>query len=184
MPDRHVGDNEQMYRKLMVPDHWLPQLFEHAKNCGIGLFASVFSVRALEEILKYDVVYIKFASRGSTSLEDETYAVMTGACPEDIEIIASADIHDYGYFAMNKVLYCPEGHPPYITEFDFQVFDSHPFYGFSDHTPGIRTPMAFIRAGAKMIEKHIKIKGDNDCVDEAFSAEPDTMRILCTLAHR
>ena len=180
MPDRHEGDNDAMYRKLMVPDEWLPTLFDCAKwNC-IGLFASVFSVRAVHELLKYDVPYIKLASPDSTPLPLETVDAIIDAVPADVEIIASGR-HGLDFSFLPKALYCPLGHPPTITEVDFSEFRRHNFWGFSDHTPGVRTPLAFIRAGAEMIEKHLKL--DDDCVDAAFSADPQTMKLLCRLAH-
>ncbi len=177
MPDRFEGDNEAMYRKLTVPDEWLPRMFEMAANCNVGLFASVFSARAAKEILQYDVPYIKIASPDSIVLVEETYDEIVACVPPDVEIIWSGR-HSLG----SKTLYCPLGHPPVITWDDFSEFRRSNYWGFSDHTPGIRTPLAFIRAGAQMVEKHFKLTGDNDCIDAAFSADSATMRLLCRLA--
>lgn len=184
MPDCHICSLEHprspegMYRKLMVPDAWLPELFRTAKMQGIGLFASVFSVRAVHELLKYDVPYIKIASPDSTRLAREVYVGIAKSVPPDVGIIVS----DSGTAVMSSdyQLYCPRGHPPIITADDLRLFSQRNYYGFSDHTPGLRTPLAFIRAGAKMIEKHLKL--DDDCVDAAFSADPQTMKLLCKLA--
>ncbi len=177
MPD--YKENKEMYEKLSVPDDWLPDLFNTAKDCSIGLFASVFSVRAVKEILKYDVPYVKLASPESTLLAPETYDAILDVVPPDVEIIWSGREQLPG----RKVLYCPEGHPPTITWGDFSEFRTGNYFGLSDHTPGIRTPLAFIRAGAEMIEKHFKLEGDDDCVDAAFSADSETMKLLCKLAH-
>lgn len=193
MPDLHEGDNEAMYHKLMVPDVWLPELFRVAKGHGIGLFASVFSVRAVRELLKYDVPYIKLASPKSTRLSQEVYEQIIEAVPAKVGLIASADAGDFDQmsYGFPRMLYCPEGHPPELNESHFREFakrkpggswlhSGRAYYGFSDHTPDISTPLAFIRAGAKMIEKHLKL--DDDCVDAAFSADPETMKLLCRLA--
>ena len=72
-------------------------------------------------------------------------------------------------------LYCPPGHPQAITDDDFLI----PYNGFSDHTPDLMAPLAFAQAGARMIEKHLKL--DDNCVDAAFSATPQTMAALCRL---
>ena len=180
MPDRHGGDNEKMYRKLMVPDDWLPELFLVAKEKAIGLFASVFSVRAVHELLKYDVPYIKIASPDSTRLSYEVYSGVFESVPPDVGIITSDS--GVGLVSSDRQLYCPRGHPPTITASDLKLFSQRNYYGFSDHTPGIRAPLAFIRAGAKMIEKHLKL--DDDCVDAAFSADYETMKLLCKLARK
>ncbi len=180
MPDRHEGNNEEMYRELMVHDDWLPLLFEIAMDCCVGLFASVFSARAAKEILQYDVEYIKLASPDSTKLSNQTYDAIVDVVPPDVGIIWSGR---GGTADHRKRLYCPEGHPPDITWKHFSDFRTGNFWGFSDHTPVVHTPMAFVRAGAKMIEKHFKLEGDNACVDHLFSADPTTMQLLCRLAH-
>ncbi len=178
MPDRHVGDNDRMYRELMVPESWLPRLFAQAKKLKVGLFASVFSLRALEEILKYDVPYVKIASPLSTRLDSSVYDAIQARTPVEVELIWSG----VGpYASPGKTLYCPEGHPAVITKRHFSEFRRGSYFGLSDHTTGIAVPLAFIRAGAEMIEKHLKLAGDDDCVDAAFSADPDTMGTLCTL---
>ncbi len=183
MPDRDTGGNRAMYEKLQVPKSWLPQMFDYARGDGVGLFASVFSVRAVRELLQYDVPYIKIASPESTGLDYKVIRDIVAEVPDDVQVIYSSrtQLHQ-------KTLYCPFGHPPTITHKDFKAFREGNFYGFSDHTPGIRTPLAFIRAGARMIEKHFKLeydalKNDNPSVDAAFSADPFTMKTLCRLAH-
>ncbi len=185
MPDRLEGDNEEMYRKHAVPDDWLPRMFSVAEACGVGLFASVFSIARAVEILNFDVEFVKLASPKSTRLPPDEYNGIIEILPPDVEALVSCDGEDWNEvgFGMPKVLYCPEGHPPEITGRDFMEFRGNSYYGFSDHTPGTRTPMAFIRAGAEMIEKHFKLEGDTCCIDAAFSIEPRKMKQLCRLAH-
>lgn len=179
MPDRYEGNNDVIYRRLMVPDHWLDPMFTFANKKHIGLFASVFSVRAVETLLKFDAPFIKIASPDSTPLDHETVREIIRLVPADVGIISSCSRAR----AIGNELYCPLGHPPTITQKDFRTFRRGNFYGFSDHTPGIHTPLAFIRAGARMIEKHLKLSSHHDCIDKAFSATPDTMKTLCKLAH-
>ncbi len=178
MPDRHEGDNETMYRRLMVPDEWLPDLFCAAHQAPVGLFASVFSVRAVETLLKFDAPYVKLASMDSTRLSKQTYIDIISAIGDRRDIVYSLD-HDgsqpHGLLPLGLPLFCP---PP------GKAVHTRPGrpHGFSDHTPGIDLPMRYIRRGAKMVEKHFKI--DDDCVDAVFSADPYTMYLLCKLAHR
>ncbi len=180
MPDRHEGDNEEMYRKLAVPPEWLPYLFSVAKHCCIGLFASVFSIEGARELLSYDIPYLKIASPDSTPVDSKVIRdIVLSVVPADVEVIQS---HRNLLEPRVKSLYCPLGHPPIISYDDLRIFRERNYFGFSDHTPGIRAPLAFIRAGAKMIEKHFKLQGDYECVDSAFSADPQTMALLCKLA--
>lgn len=186
MPDRHEGNNEEMYQRLAVPDEWLPTLFQCALDNTIRLFASVFSVRAAKEILKYDVSYIKIASPKSTRLSRDVLEEIIYLCPADVELIGSCDKDDEGYMACGKVLYCPEGHPPVLDGSHFADFRTNIYHGFSDHTPGLRAPLAFLRAARYredfMIEKHLKV--NDNCVDAAFSADCMTMKLLCRIAHK
>lgn len=186
MPDRYEGDNDAMYRKLAVPDEWLPDLFYTARRSGIGLFASVFSARAVHELLKYDTPYIKIASPESTRLSLEVYHAIARAVPTDRTLIVSGGARDWDQVTQltSFPMYCPPGHPPVICENDFRYFTlARPArrVGFSDHTPGYHTALKFISAGATMVEKHFKI--DDDCVDAAFSADYDTMRQLSRIAN-
>ena len=188
MPDRHEGNNDAMYRKLMVPDEWLPDLFAVAHRFEIGLFASVFSVRAVETLLKFDVPYIKIASPSSTLLADDTYRDIIAATPPCVGLIFSTSFFPWARNRareFDRILFCPYGHPPVITQDEVDYYYRHNFTGFSDHTPGIAAPLMFNRKRFGhdcMIEKHFKI--DDDCIDAAFSAGDETMALLCKLAHR
>ncbi len=185
MPDLSYLTSE-MYNKLAVPDGWLDFLFPYAKKIGIGLFASVFSVRAARALCEYDVPYIKIASPESTRLSMDIYRDIVSVVPADVHIIVSTGAGDYlqmrelAPYHEKSMMYCPPGHPPQITEKHLTEFCQRGYDGFSDHTAGIRTPLAFIRVGAEMVEKHLKL--DDDCVDAAFSADPATMKLLCRLA--
>ena len=185
MPDAEFEENYAMYKRLMVPDEWLGRIFRAAKGCHVPLFASVFSVRAVETLKKFDVPFFKLASPDSTKLSQKTYLdILAAAYPIDVIVSGPSRYKIEGYFGIKTLLYpmyCPPGHPPTITQEMLDYFENNGFYGFSDHTPGIQAPLAFLRRGAKMIEKHFKL--DDDCIDADFSADFDTMATLCRYAH-
>ncbi len=189
MPDAEVGShNWNMYEKLRVPSNWLPLMFECAKANSIGLIASVFSVRAAQEILEYDSPFVKIASMDSTPLSKETLTDIIYVVHKKRDLIYSlnADMSiPYGLGMPGSRLVCPPGHPPDSADVweNLRRFDPDHHYGLSDHTPGIEVPVRFIRRGAEMIEKHFKLWEDKDCIDAAFSADPRTMTTLCKLAH-
>ncbi len=189
MPDADVGSfNWNMYEKLYVHSDWLPDMFECAKANSIGLVASVFSVRAAQELLEYDTPFIKIASMDSTPLSKQTFVdIVNIVYPKrDLVYSLNADMSfPHGLATTGFQLVCPPGHPPSSAELweSLRRFDDERHYGFSDHTAGIETPLRFIRRGAKMIEKHFKLWEDKDCVDAAFSADPRGMTTLCKLAH-
>ncbi len=186
MPDADEGNNWEMYEKLYVHSDWLPMMFECAKSNSIGLVASAFSVRAAQELLEYDTPFIKIASMDSTPLSKDTFIDIVNIVYHRRDLVYSlnADMSfPHGLATTGFQLVCPPGHPQIELWETLRRFDPDYHYGLSDHTPGIETPLRFIRRGAKMIEKHFKLWGDNDCEDAAFSADPRTMTTLCRLAH-
>lgn len=181
MPDADRGDNWNMYERLQVPKSWFPSLFKIAGSHGIGLFASVFSVRAVNELRPFKPPFYKFASLESTRLPEKTYVDMAKAIGGEALILQSCEFDlGYGHF-----LYCPEGHPPPNIQEAINYYNPDFYYGVSDHTPDLAFPVGCLMAGARLIEKHFKghTFRDDDCVDAAFSADYLTMKTLCRIAH-
>ena len=180
-------ENAPTYARLAVPREWLHTLFDTASKCSIGLFASVFSSDGVSDLLEYSPPYFKLASPQSTWLPTVVYKEIVETVPAATPIIFSADERDVSRMLQAIVyranvdvsLYCPPGHPPSITDHDFEEFRDFGYDGLSDHTPDLQVPLAFAQAGADMIEKHLKL--DDNCVDAAFSASPDTMARLCEI---
>ncbi len=142
MPDFNA--NAVMYTDLCVPSAWLPTLFETALDCSIGLFASVFSVRAAKEILQYDVPYIKLASPESTPLPMEVYQEISDwTSSTTTRLIVSGSLVHAELPARYR-LFCPFGHPQRIGPHEKEEYQFEPLYnGFSDHTEGITDPLWF-----------------------------------------
>lgn len=170
----------ELYHRLAVPYNWLTSMFACAHDGNIGLFASVFDVELVPHLIPFQPDYWKLASPQSTWLPEVVYRDIVGLLPAK-DIIFSADSRDIDRMRKivpyGRAMYCPPGHPPYITDRDFEEFGD--YWGFSDHTPDLQAPLAFAAAGAKMIEKHLKL--DDSCVDAAFSADTLTMKRLCQL---
>ena len=178
-------ENEALYTRLAIPREWLSTLFDAANDCSIGLFASVFSADGVKDLLAYAPPYFKLASPQSTWLPTIIYKEIVAAVPADTAIIYSANGGDRERMLNiiqpheNLSLLCPPGHPPVVTDDDLYDFRFNDYNGVSDHSPGLRLPLAFAAAGATMIEKHLKL--DDNCVDAAFSANSHTMAALCEL---
>ena len=172
-----------LYRELAVPHAWLGPLFDCASSHSIRLFASVFSVDGLMELLPFSPHYFKFASPLSTWLPHWVYEGMAEAASEaHIPIIASTDENSrakvQGLYP-DFLFFCPPAHPYTVTDHDLCLFHQGDYNGFSDHSPSLGAPLAFAGVGAQFIEKHLKL--DDNCVDAAFSATPATMGKLCQI---
>lgn len=56
--------------------------------------------------------------------------------------------------------------------------------GLSNHTMGVRAPLAAIGLGACMIEKHFTLDRGDGGVNSQFSLEPSELQPLCTKAEQ
>jgi sialic acid synthase SpsE len=75
-----------------------------------------------------------------------------------------------------KYIFCISKYPTYpesINELPL-VFNNENYYGYSDHTHGIATPIIAISRGAKFIEKHFTLNKTSQVIrDHILSATPD-----------
>lgn len=186
----------QLYGRECLPDYddkanisispWFDEIVRYCnddyKPRRIKFIVSVFSWWGLTEALKHSLYAYKLASPQSTRLPRDTYRHLAQRIKEyHRTLYISTGLADYGLMAAltpDVLFYCPSGHPAILGDHDLWWF-AHGM-AFSDHTVGIQAPLAAIQAGATHIEKHFKL--DDNCVDAAFSLNPDQMKMLCDLA--
>ena len=189
MPD-DGGD----YERLAVPENWLNELFNHARDCAIPLYSSVFAVWAVNTLEHYGCEGYKIASPESTRLTEHRYRELMEAIYETGQrYMVSSGRADMKFMRSWPSRMCCFSARlvirPVITDEDMSymadlavsplINQVVTIVGFSDHTVGFHSTMAMIGAGAKVIEKHFKL--DDDCVDAAFSLNKDQMRRLCEI---
>jgi sialic acid synthase SpsE len=177
--------NKDGYEKYHVPETWLESMFNEARLADIKLFASVFAPWAVEALEPFAPFAYKIASPESTRLPDRTYHELAAAVRRtSAELFVSSGLADLGrmvWFNPDVLFYCKWGYPAELYNGDLQIM-RRLRGGFSDHSAGVEWPLAMIAAGATHIEKHFKL--DGDCVDAAFSLDPEQMKLLCDLAHQ
>jgi sialic acid synthase SpsE len=156
-----------------VPENvWLdPEIYteaaEYAYDKGLILSASVFDEKSLSFLLEDQPLFYKFAfSKKARQDWIERAHLHAGSYSQ---IFVSCDVMtDHLVPNYCKKLYCiPEYPVRYEIAFDelFPRFD-----GFSDHTMGIRQTKRAIEAGAKVIEKHVRLGRDHEiCPDARFA---------------
>jgi sialic acid synthase SpsE len=177
--------NNDDYEKYHVPEAWLENMFQEAGLAGVPLFASVFAPWAVEALEPFAPFAYKIASPESTRLPEQTYRELAAAIRRtSAKLFVSTGFAALAVMAARDpdvLFYCVAGYPAIIEERHLQLM-RRLRGGFSDHSAGVEWPLAMIAAGATHIEKHFKL--DDDCVDAAFSLDPEQMKLLCDLTHR
>lgn len=178
-----LGD-EYCDANFCVPQYWLQPLFSTAANAGIPLFASVFGVWAIAALRPFAPFAYKIASPESTRLPTKTYIEIAHAVHcEYAKLFCSTGLADMHWVSSELspqlLFYCKQGYPAKIGAPERRLIHDMRC-GFSDHSVGINSTLAMMKAGATHIEKHFKI--DDDCVDAKFSIGPAEMKELCDYA--
>ena len=178
-----------LYEEAMTPWSWHKELFEHAKELGIGAFSSPFDFSAVDFLEELNCPMYKIASMETGDVDLISYIASKGK-PMIISTGAStiSEIEQAVVAAerMRKnltLLVCTSAYPADASEAHVRRIPAlkEKFgvdVGLSDHTLGIGVSVAAIALGATVIEKHLTLKREDGGHDAAFSLEPDEFRLL------
>lgn len=185
----------ELYGSAYTPFEWFPKLFEAAKREKIIAFSSVFdesSVELLErigtpayKIASFEVIdtpLIEMVSRTNKPL-----IISTGLARNSDVLNAATAAGDMACF-----LHCTSEYPGTVEHSDLgrierlrQLLGPTSLVGLSDHTPNPDlVPVAATALGVVMIEKHIKLIGDDDGEDAAFSLTVHGFKKMVTAVHQ
>ena len=160
---------------IELPREWAWQLKERSDEIGIDLFFSVFDFDAISVSADCGCASAKIAF----SLRDDI--CMINACRSFFNTTyVSGDTNTDFDKGVTKLYCIPEYPVKYLIDFEgiFPRFD-----GFSSHCLGIKQDLTAISAGAKIIEKHLRL--DNSICDGVpdgkFALRPKEFYSLCKL---
>jgi N-acetylneuraminate synthase len=163
--DKHRMD--YWNRTSFNEDQW-QILKEYSESKGLIFTASVFSIKAIELLLRLDTKVIKI---GSGDLLNEEFAerlekydgrilLSTGlASLKDIE--TSIDLYQSSYKSNNlMIMQCTSKYPTPLAESGAMIIEElenrfNVPVGFSDHTVGKSASIVALVHGAKAIERHV-----------------------------
>ena len=172
-----------LYAKAYTPFEWHKALFKYAKEIGITLFSTPFSLEGLELLESLDCPMYKVASFELTYLDlikhiastKKPIILSSGMATDEeigeaIEICRSVGNDDI------TLLKCTSSYPTPLNEAHLSVMKTFEKkwgvkVGLSDHTQGFLAPVIATSLGASMIEKHFIIKKSLGGVDSAFSLD-------------
>lgn len=185
------GTLYRLYEKAHTPWTWIEAIFERAGALGLPVFASPFDPSAIDFLESLGCPAYKIASPEIGDVGLIEHAAKTGkpvimstglADAADLDL-ASAVCREAGVpFAILK---CVSAYPTPVEDVNLA---SIPWLaqrygcpaGFSDHTLGPEAGYAAAALGARIIEKHFKLPGDETSVDAAFSMSLDALAAFKT----
>ena len=155
---------------------------DYCKKKKIIFFSTPFDTKAVEFLNNLNVPFFKIAS-----FDIENYNLINSIVKTKKPIIYSTGMSSLTsieklYKILKKknisqnILHCISSYPnkeenSYLANINYlkNKFDCN--IGLSDHSAGIKVPIYSYLLGAKIIEKHFKLKNDNRCVDSPVSID-------------
>lgn len=181
----------ELYSSAYTPFDWFPKLFQAARINNIIAFSSVFDASSVEMLERLGIPAYKIASFEAADTPLIEIAAKTNK-PLIIStgLLRNKDVLDTATAAgdMACFLHCTSEYPGTVEFSDLnrmerlrQLLGPESLVGISDHTanPDL-VPVAATAMGAVVIEKHIKLVGDDDGEDAAFSLTVNGFKKMVT----
>lgn len=179
-----------LYQEAATPYDWFPELFAHAKACGIPAFASVFGKDSIALLESLGAPAYKIASFEAVDGEliaacaatGKPVIVSTGLC-NLADIQTALDAAHSGGGREIALLRCNSAYPAdpaeanlatiadMIKRFDVPI-------GYSDHTVETLPAAIAVGIGACIVEKHVIDAREPATADSTFSCLPDQLEAL------
>ncbi len=180
-----------LYKEAKTPIEWHRKIFQYAKSLGLIAFSTPFDEVSANFLSKLGVPAYKIAS-----FELVDHPLIEHVAKKNKPIILSTGMSslDEIYEAIevvkktknNKIilLHCMSSYPSNYYDYNLKMmlklknkFNLH--VGLSDHSKGDEVALAATALGAKVIEKHVKLKGDNQSHDSKFSMDSEEFKFFC-----
>lgn len=192
-----AGDNpwqgqrlHALYQEAATPYEWFPELFAHAKACGIPAFASVFGKDSIELLERLGAPAYKIASFEAVDTDliaacaatGKPVIISTGLCTL-ADIQTALDAARSGGGREIALLRCNSAYPADPAEANLrtiadmiQRFDVP--IGYSDHTVETLPAAIAVGVGACIVEKHVIDAREPATADSSFSCLPKQLAAL------
>jgi pseudaminic acid synthase len=180
----------KLYSEAKTPWSWYDQIFKYCKKLKITCFSTPFDETSVNFLEKYNVPAYKIASYEIVDLplikyvakKNKPVILSTGMANLSEIDMAIKTVKKTGN---NKiiVLHCVTKYPSDHSDYNLLTMQELSkkfgvYVGLSDHTEGSITPIIAAGLGAKVIEKHVKLKNDNKSHDSKFSYKVNDLKKL------
>lgn len=182
-----------LYVEGHTPIHWVPSLFEYARELDVTLFSSVFDEEGVDFLEQCGCPAYKISSFELTNTRLIEKAAATGK-----PLIVSTGMADAADIAAAfkasacapmALLHCVSQYPCDIENANLgRIPHMRRIYGrpigWSDHTLGSEAAIAAVALGACIIEKHVTLRRSDGGLDAAFSMEPAEFSAMATACRK
>lgn len=170
-----------LYAEASTPWKWQAELMQLAHKIGIECFSSPFDTTAVDflenlgapayKIASFELVDIPLIEKAASTGKPLIFSTGMATLEEIDEAVAAARKAGATELALLK---CTSAVPAPIEEMNLRALPGlarryNCLCGLSDHSAGLIAPVAAVALGAQIIEKHIKLDGDNSSPDCSFS---------------
>ena len=169
-----------LYNRAHTPWDWHKKLFKEAKKNKIILFSSPFDETAVDLLEKLECPIYKIASPEinhvpllkKVAQTKKPVFLSTGLAKVDDVYLAIRTLKKYGTKKI-VLMKCTTDYPAKYDELNLITISDYNkkfgvIPGYSDHTKDYIAPIVSVALGAKVLEKHIKLKNQKS-VDDFFS---------------
>lgn len=172
-----------LFKKAYLPWEWHAKLFKVAKKIQIPIFSSPFDNDAVNLLQKLNCPAYKIASPEITDLnlidkvaKTKKPVIISLGLAEKKDIVQAITILKKRKNRKFSLLKCLSHYPANPKDLNLKSIKllEKTFkcpIGFSDHTLGSISSITAVNFGAKIIEKHLKLKGEKKSVDAFFSMD-------------
>ncbi len=173
----------ELFKKAYLPWNWHSKLFKVAKKLKIPIFSSPFDNEAVNLLQKLKCPAYKIASPEITDLnlidkvaKTKKPVIISLGLAEKKDILLSLKVlkkRKNKNFSLLKCLSHYPADPKNLNLRSIKLLEKTfkcPV-GFSDHTLGSASSVTAVNFGAKIIEKHLKLKGEKKSLDAFFSMD-------------
>ena len=185
-----------LYKQAKTPFEWHQKIFKYAKSLGLVAFSTPFDEKSANFLSKLNVPAYKIASFEIVDhplieyIAKKNKPVILSTGMSTLEEIAEA-IKVIKKNNNDKIilLHCMSSYPSNHYDYNLKMmlklkekFNLH--VGLSDHSKGDDVALAATALGAKVIEKHVKLKGDTQSHDSKFSMDTEELKFFCSKINR
>ena len=177
----YEGDDarwERWKQTFLTEEEWL-SLHKEAKDMGVDLILSVFSLRGIELLKEMKPRYVKVASRAAMTFPyNELEGPFLVSCGLNDARSASDHIIPAPWDrSKSSTLQCRMKYPTPLEDSGWGGY--HKYHGLSDHSGTVWPGMDAICRGAKFLEVHFTIPGTDPGNDAPVCLSVDQLKLLC-----